>query len=227
MGARILAVCIASVLLFAGCKTPFTGYRISKIALDHRVETLPNGLRVIVEPNPSEAEVLVTVRYNVGAAFDPKKEKGIAHLVEHLTFRLDDQIINRAAAPAQTAKTSTASAPARKITFQTSSNAWTTQDETFYHFAFVPRHLPDVLERVAATMGNFSARVSKEVFEVEREVVRNERRQRYDDPQGWRWFADVEDRYRGEEHPYHLLPIGSNATLDAISLESVSRFLDA
>src|SRR5271155_5610714 len=51
------------------------------------VRSLPNGLEVILAPDPSLSEASVAVRYRVGSADDPDGLEGLAHLVEHLQFQ--------------------------------------------------------------------------------------------------------------------------------------------
>src|SRR5687768_5872569 len=49
---------------------------------------LPNGLRVVLAPDRRFPSVTVLVRYHVGARQEPAGRSGIAHLLEHLTFRV-------------------------------------------------------------------------------------------------------------------------------------------
>src|SRR5688572_20271752 len=58
--------------------------------LDYRYVTwtLPNGVRVLVFPDASSDLAQVNVRYLTGAGDDPASKRGLAHLVEHLTFEL-------------------------------------------------------------------------------------------------------------------------------------------
>lgn len=49
--------------------------------------SLENGLDVVLHPDPSFRSVAINVRYEVGSRHDPSERTGLAHLVEHLTFR--------------------------------------------------------------------------------------------------------------------------------------------
>ncbi|HEY2736702.1 MAG TPA: insulinase family protein, partial [Polyangiales bacterium] len=49
--------------------------------------TLPNGLKVLLEEDHRQKLVAICVRYETGARDDPKGKRGLAHLVEHLTYR--------------------------------------------------------------------------------------------------------------------------------------------
>ena len=120
----IATALFAASLALPACKAPFTSYRISKIDLPQRVETLPNGLRVIVAPDPTEVTTHVTLRYAVGSAFDPKNEKGLAHLVEHLAFRIGDTVTEAPASSTSTGNTAdTDATETRTITHLTFHNA--------------------------------------------------------------------------------------------------------
>ena len=79
-----------SVLLHAEEKAPTPVLRQREP--DSRVERpaayrLANGLSVVLRPDPTRSDVEVSLRYAVGSADDPPGYAGLAHLVEHLTFR--------------------------------------------------------------------------------------------------------------------------------------------
>ncbi len=52
-------------------------------------ERLPNGMRVVCHPDPRAGRVLAGVGFGVGAGEDPPDQQGLAHLIEHLVFRVD------------------------------------------------------------------------------------------------------------------------------------------
>ncbi|MEV6583657.1 pitrilysin family protein [Streptomyces sp. NPDC051582] len=49
--------------------------------------SLPNGLRVLLEPRPSAAVVAISVHYDVGFRSEVENRSGFAHLFEHLMFQ--------------------------------------------------------------------------------------------------------------------------------------------
>ncbi len=49
--------------------------------------TLPNGLRVVLAPDPTAPVVGVSVHYDVGFRSEPEGRTGFAHLFEHLMFQ--------------------------------------------------------------------------------------------------------------------------------------------
>ncbi|HET7547510.1 MAG TPA: pitrilysin family protein [Usitatibacter sp.] len=48
---------------------------------------LPNGLKVLLFPDPSKATITVNITYKVGSRFENYGETGMAHLLEHLMFK--------------------------------------------------------------------------------------------------------------------------------------------
>src|SRR5215467_15573764 len=48
---------------------------------------LDNGLRVLLFPDPTQAKTTVNVTYQVGSRMENYGETGMAHLLEHMTFK--------------------------------------------------------------------------------------------------------------------------------------------
>ncbi|NVB78802.1 MAG: insulinase family protein [Kofleriaceae bacterium] len=132
-----------------------------RISVDHF--QLENGLKVVVAPAPEASEVSVTVRYAVGTADDPVGREGLAHLLEHLTFEhvrddaaLFDILEDRA------------------LDF----NGITTLDATLYRESGTPAQLEELLDLEAVRMGQACMEISEASFARQREIVRNELRER-------------------------------------------------
>jgi predicted Zn-dependent peptidase len=53
----------------------------------HRVETLPNGLTVVVTPQPELHRAHVALYVRVGSRFETKKDNGLSHFLEHMLYR--------------------------------------------------------------------------------------------------------------------------------------------
>jgi len=79
--ARVVALIALATLAHAERATPETLARLP-------VETLrlPNGLDVVLAPDPSAANVVVHVRYDGGSSTETAAQNGYTHLVEHLLF---------------------------------------------------------------------------------------------------------------------------------------------
>jgi zinc protease len=158
--------------------------------------------------------VAVNVWYHVGPANEPRGRSGFAHLFEHLMFegsrhvgRRMDQLLESVGA--------------------TNANGTTSWDRTSY-FETVPRqHLELVLWIESDRMGYLSEAFTLDRFGVQRDVVKNERRQTYENaPYGPSELALYQALFP-EHHPYHGAVIGSMADLDAASVPDVAAFYDA
>src|SRR3954469_5616063 len=88
-----------------------------------RVETLPNGLRVFLQPVPGSPVVSTMVAYKVGSADEELDQTGLSHYLEHLMFKGTDRIH-----PGDIDKLTLRNGGA--------NNAYTDTDYTIYHFDF-------------------------------------------------------------------------------------------
>ena len=171
--------------------------------------TLDNGLRVVVHRDPSTVLAAVNLWYGVGSRDEEPGRTGFAHLFEHMMFQGSDH------AP---------SGEHFKLLEEVgaSLNATTSLDRTNY-FETVPlEHLDLALWLEADRMGSLD--VSLENLDNQRDVVKEEKRQSYDNqPAGTLWL-DVLHGLFEPTHPYGHAPIGSMEDLDAASLEDVQRF---
>jgi zinc protease len=176
--------------------------------------TLKNGLEVIFHEDRSLPLVAVNVWYHVGPANEPPRRSGFAHLFEHLMFegsrhagREFDTLLESAGA--------------------TNSNGTTSWDRTNY-FETVPReHLELVLWLESDRMGFMLDALTLERLEVQRGVVKNERRQTYENsPYGPSSLA-LYDALFPPGHPYHGAVIGSMQDLGAATMKDVEEFFRA
>jgi predicted Zn-dependent peptidase len=174
-------------------------------------QVLDNGLRLVVVCDHTAPVVAVNVWYGVGSRHEEPTRTGFAHLFEHLMFQGSSQV-------ASGEHFSLLQGVGAAL------NGTTAQDRTNY-FETVPRHALDLaLWLEADRMGSLLEALTQANLDNQRDVVKNERRQRYDNvPYGTAWerlFAAVFPA----GHPYHHLPIGSMEHLDAASLEDVHAF---
>jgi zinc protease len=228
------------VVLAAACAT-FTVYRIDSLSVPNKSGKLKNGLKVAIQPDPGQAMVLVQLRYGVGAANEPKDKKGLAHLVEHLAFRLGDELVaveqpqavlDKSVARKQ-AEAQVAVEPKKKdkrfrrVRYLTEENASTDFDETIYWKRVPPAHVQDVLNDLASQMSDFTEKITPEVFAAEKQVVRNERRSSYESQPLDRIWLDFSARFYPNYHPYggEGRVIGTHATVESITLADVAAFL--
>ena len=172
---------------------------------------LANGLRVVVAPDPLAPAAAVNLWYDVGSRHEDVTRTGLAHLFEHLMFQGSRQV-------ASGEHFSLLQAVGGRL------NATTSFDRTNY-FETVPAHALELaLWLEADRMGGLLDALGDDGLANQRDVVKNERRQRYDNqPYGTAWEQLFALGYP-EGHPYHHMPIGSMAHLDAVTLADCQEF---
>src|SRR5450432_486869 len=172
---------------------------------------LANGLTVILHSDRSLPLVAVNLWYHVGPANEPAHRSGFAHLFEHLMFEGSkhvghefDHVLESIGA--------------------TNSNGTTSWDRTNY-FETAPReNLETLLWLESDRMGFMIDTLTQERLDVQRDVVKNERRQSYENsPYGPSSLALLNTLFP-EGHPYHGAVIGSMEDLSAASLDDVKEF---
>src|SRR5689334_20565491 len=166
--------------------------------LDVKEWQLPNGLEVLFVPRHTAPVASVFVFYHAGSKDEPAGKHGMAHMFEHMMFKGSKHV-----RPEMHARMLDA------IGGQT--NAFTTEDITGY-YDDVPRgYLGFALTLEAERMRNLL--LIPPTVASEREVVKNERRQRVDDNPGARAFLMMRTSAY-HVHPYSWSAIGENADLD-------------
>jgi zinc protease len=172
---------------------------------------LSNGLRVVVSADRSAPVVCVNLWYDVGSRHEPAGQTGFAHLFEHLMFEGSEHV----------KKTE----HMRLVQGNGGSlNATTNPDRTNYFETMPSEHLELALWLEADRMGGLVPALTQETLDNQREVVKNERRQRYENvPYGDAWLRLLELLYP-VGHPYHHATIGSMEDLNAASLDTFKAF---
>jgi predicted Zn-dependent peptidase len=173
--------------------------------------TLPNGLRVVLSEDHSLPVVTVNLWYNVGSRNEQPGRTGLAHLFEHMMFQGSQnvpdtqhiQLVERVGG---------------------SINATTWLDRTNYFTTVPASHLELALWLDSDRMGFFLPALTQEKFENQRDVVKNERRQRVDNAPYGDWDERMQRLVYPPDHPYHHSVIGSMEHLDAASLDDVADF---
>jgi zinc protease len=182
--------------------------RVAPPMLAVRSHELANGLRVLLLEDHTVPLVSVEVWYHVGSKNERPGRTGFAHLFEHLMFKGSAHV-----------------GPEEHGHFIESiggrENATTDWDRTLYFEVVPSNYLERILWMEADRMQTLD--VSEANFLSEREVVKEERRLRIDDPPFGR-LLEVVFAKAYTVHPYHTLPIGSMADLDAATIEDVRDF---
>ena len=175
------------------------------------IDTLPNGLTLIVHEDASVPTVTTNVWYHVGSGDELLGRTGFAHLFEHLMFMGS----KNAPYPQFDRLLETAGA---------NNNGSTTTDRTNYYESGPASALPLMLWLEADRLGWMLETMDAPKVDLQRDVVKNERRQSYENqPYGMAYENLVAAIYpRG--HPYSWSTIGSMTDLSAASLDDVKNF---
>ncbi|MGN9767796.1 M16 family metallopeptidase [Micromonospora sp. SD12] len=172
---------------------------------------LDNGLRVVVSEDRTAPAVAVNLWYDVGSRHEPEGQTGFAHLFEHLMFEGSVNV-------AKTEHMKLVQGAGGSL------NATTNPDRTNYFETVPAEHLELALWLEADRMGGLVPALTQETLDNQRDVVKNERRQRYDNvPYGDAWLRLLPLLYP-PGHPYHHATIGSMADLNAADLATFQAF---
>lgn len=182
-----------------------------RISVAYTRFVLPNGLNVILHEDHSTPTVAVNVYYHVGSGREKPGRTGFAHLFEHIMFEGSKNV------------------PEGKFdewleAAGGNNNGTTNFDRTTY-FETVPSNALELaLFLESDRMGYLLEAMSPQKVDGQRDVVKNERRQSYENrPYGMAFIKIIENLYP-KGHPYSWPTIGSMEDLSAASYEDVVEF---
>jgi zinc protease len=172
---------------------------------------LDNGLEVVLHETHAAALAYVSVWYHAGSGDDLPGTSGLAHLCEHMMFEGSKHV-----RPSEHFRVLGATGNA-------DANATTSEDRTNYFETVPAAQLETVLWLESDRMGYLRS-LDPERFENQRAVVRNERRQSYENSAfGAEYFAIAETLYPAG-HPYRGAIIGSHEELQAVTVADAIAF---
>ncbi|MBZ0204196.1 MAG: insulinase family protein [Ignavibacteria bacterium] len=169
---------------------------------------MKNGLHVIMHKDNANPIVSVDIWYHVGAKDEDPGRTGFAHLFEHMMFQGSDNIgksehFNYVQKAGGTV------------------NGTTSQDRTNY-FESAPSNQLELLLWLESDRMQ-TLKVTQENFDNQREVVKEEKRMRYDNaPYGSRWGEMMKRAFKDET--YEWIPIGSMEDLNNADLQYAQEF---
>ncbi|GAC1448613.1 MAG: pitrilysin family protein [Isosphaeraceae bacterium] len=204
--AAALAVAFSPVIPIRGADNPkpqITDLKVEKY-------TLPNGLEVVLHEDHTTPVVGVNIWYKVGSKNEKKGRTGFAHLFEHLMFQGSKH------------HDSEYFGPIEKVGAQI--NGSTNTDRTNYFETLPSNALELALWLESDRMGFLLPALTQAKLENQRNVVKNERRQRVDNVPYGQSGEKIDEALYPPDHPYHHSVIGSMADLSAAHLEDVSAF---
>lgn len=183
-----------------------------RVSLPIEKYKLDNGLEVILHEDHRTPVAAVNVWYHVGSKDEPPGKNGFAHLFEHVMFQGSKNVgedmffkyLERAGASER--------------------NGTTNTDRTNYFETVPANELPLVLWLESDRMGFLLDHADKATFVSQRDVVKNERRQNYENAPYGLVYSFIVGALYPKDHPYHLTTIGTPEDLDAASIDDVRAF---
>ena len=201
-----LSLCVAIPAANLAAQTQFN---IPRLPVEKYV--MPNGLTVILSPDHAAHVVAVDIWYHVGSKNEVPGRTGFAHLFEHVMFQGSQHI-------------------PYGVHFKTVENAGgslngsTWNDRTNYYETMPSNELATALWLESDRMGFLLPALDQAKLDAQREVVKNERRERVDNVPFGSEDEVIRTAMYPPSNPYSWPVIGSMADLSAASLEDVRDF---
>jgi zinc protease len=172
---------------------------------------LNNGLRVVLNEDHSAPLVAINLWYHVGSKNERRGRTGFAHLFEHMLFSGSQHVGNN-----------------EHFRYVQSVggvlNGTTFFDRTNYFETLPSHYLALGLWLESDRLGFFLPALTQEKLNIQREVVKEERRQRYDNVPYGTAFERLLHLAYDPDYPYHWPTIGSMQDLGAASLDDIRDF---
>src|SRR6266699_4756874 len=172
---------------------------------------LSNGLRVVLNEDHSAPLVAVNLWYHVGSKNERPGRTGFAHLFEHMLFSGSEHVGNN-----------------EHFRYIQSVggvlNGTTFFDRTNYFETLPSNYLALGLWLESDRMGFFLPALTQEKLDIQRDVVKEERRQRDDNVPYGTSFERLLSLAYDSDYPYHWPTIGSMEDLGAASLDDIRDF---
>ncbi len=200
---------LAAAVLLVASGMPLAAQ--STINIPFETFTLPNGLTVVLSTDHTTPTVAVNIWYHVGSKNELPGRTGFAHLFEHVMFTGSGHI----AYGVHDRLTEGAGGM---------NNGSTSNDITTYYESVPSNYLESMLWIESDRMGFLLDALDLAKLNAQRDIVKNERRQRIDNQPYGRVFEILSKATYPAEHPYSWPVIGSMEDLSAASEEDVKNF---
>ena len=192
-------------------KKPSEASEKSEFSIEYEKFTLENGLEVVLHVDKSDPIVALTTVVHAGSNREKPGRTGFAHFFEHMAFNDSENVPrgwNRKAIPE----------------WGGNRNGGTWSDGTIY-YEQVPKDAFDkILWIDSDRMGYMINTVTTEALEREKQVVKNEKRQRVDNAAYGYTGEIIRKNLYPKGHPYSWTVIGALPDLQAATLEDVKEF---
>ena len=178
--------------------------------LTYTKTTLSNGLDVIVRRQPFLPLVAVNLWYHVGSKDEERRQRGFAHLFEHLMFEGSQHYPGDFFKPLQR--------------LGAAINGSTSSDRTNYFEDIPSAHFEFALAMESDRMGNLLQALSEHKLRVQKDVVKNEYRQNYANRPYGQVSRILTEALYPPHHPYSWLTIGIMEDVEAATKQDVEAF---
>ena len=210
-GSAVAFVAMAVAAPTAPAQKPASHATRSEITIPFEHYQLANGLNVILSPDHAVPTVAVDMWYHVGSKNEVPGRTGFAHLFEHVMFTgsghvpygLHDKLTEGVGG---------------------GNNGTTNNDRTVYYETVPSNYLESALWLEADRMGFLLDALDTTKLNAQRDIVKNERRQSYDNQPYGRTSEIISAAMYPKGHPYEWPVIGSMTDLSAASVEDVKNF---
>jgi zinc protease len=173
---------------------------------------LDNGLEIILHQDHTVPLAYVSVWYHAGGGDDQAGTSGLAHFCEHMMFEGSEHV-----KPGEHFKV-------LGVAGNPDANATTGSDRTNYYETVPAHQLETVLWLESDRMSYLRRSLDQERFDNQRAVVRNERRQRYENVAFGAETLAIGEVLYPEGHPYRLLTIGLHEDIERATLDDARTF---
>jgi zinc protease len=183
----------------------------TELVIPYEKYILPNGLTIVVHEDHSDPIAYVDVTYHVGSAREQEGRSGFAHFFEHMMFQGSEHVGDEQHFKIVTEAGGTL-------------NGTTNTDRTNYFEVLPSNQLETAFWLESDRMGFLLDSVTQKKFEVQRETVKNERGQNYDN----RPYGIAGERINAAlyppNHPYSWLTIGYIEDLNRVDVNDLKKF---
>ncbi len=217
----LTAIAISTALILSGCQTAtnqqekvassIADKQSTDFSISYQKYTLDNGLEVILHQDKSDPIVAMATLFHVGSSREKPGKTGFAHFFEHMAFNNSENVPIGAN---------------RKMIGEWGGtrNGGTWNDGTIY-YEVVPK---DAFEKLlwidSDRMGYMINTVTEDALEREKQVVKNEKRQRVDNRPYGHTGSVISSHLYPKDHPYNWPVIGSLEDLQNATLADVKEF---
>lgn len=172
---------------------------------------LENTVPVVIDPVTSVDSVAIGLWVRAGTRDEPRGKAGLAHMVEHMSFRgTNGRSVRR-----------TSRAIAREFdNLGAYANAYTTKEETVYYVRCLRDHLPKVIGLLSDILVHPS--LTAEDLAKERDVIAEEIRSYEDEAE--EYIFDLAEQYLFGTHPFGMPIVGTLASVQSLTTKDVRSF---